>query len=168
MPSIPESHKRNIFKYRTGHIWNKNRVFKRHKSYLPGQPIARDTRCPLCRGDDSQGHIFGSCMHPDMSKQYIVRHDKAMRTVIKAFTNLKGQCDSHYLIADVGKLKDSRTWACTAREFQHLYSQTDVYKQGAWTLRWRVVSCRGSTKEGEAGHDDSGNDDSRATAVLAP
>jgi len=41
------------------------------------------------RGDDSQGHIFGSCMHPDMSKQHIARHDKAMRTVIQAFT--KGQ-----------------------------------------------------------------------------
>ena len=46
-------------------------------------------------------------MHPDMSKQYIARHDKAMRTVIQAFT--KGQCGNHYLIADVGKtegLKD--------------------------------------------------------------
>jgi len=46
---------------------------------------------------------FGSCMHPDMSKQYIARHDKAMRTVIQAFT--KGQCGSHYLIADVGKVE---------------------------------------------------------------
>jgi len=42
-------------------------------------------------------------MHPDMSKQYIARHDKAMRTVIQAFT--KGQCGSHYLIADVGKIE---------------------------------------------------------------
>ncbi len=42
-------------------------------------------------------------MHPDMSKQYIARHIKAMRTVIQAFT--KGQCGSHYLIADVGKIE---------------------------------------------------------------
>ncbi len=42
-------------------------------------------------------------MHPDMSKQYIARHDKAMRTVIQAFT--KGQCGSHYLIAEVGKIE---------------------------------------------------------------
>ena len=62
-----------------------------------------NTRCPLCRGDDSQGHIFGSCMHPDMSKQYIARHDKAVRTVIQAFT--KGQCGNHYLIADIGKIE---------------------------------------------------------------
>ena len=86
MPSIPDSHKKNIFKCRTGQIWNKNIAFKRRMPYMPGQPIARDTRCPLCRGDDSQGHIFGSCMHLDMSNQYIARHDKAMRTVIQAFT----------------------------------------------------------------------------------
>ncbi len=41
------------------------------------------------------------------------------------------------------RLRDSKTWACTVREFQPLCSQTDVYKQGAWTLRWRGVSCRG-------------------------
>ncbi len=91
MSSIPDSHTRNIFKYRTGQIWNKNTTFKRRVPYMPGQPIARDTRCPLCRGDYSQGHIFA-----------IYRHDKAMRSVIQAFT--KGQCGSHYLIADVGKI----------------------------------------------------------------
>ncbi len=109
MPSIPESHKRNIFEYRTGQIWNKSMAFQRHVLYMPGQAIAMDTRCSLCRGDDSEGHISGSCVHPDMSKQYIARHDKAMRTDIQAFT--KGQCGSHYLIAGVGKiegLKDKR------------------------------------------------------------
>ena len=70
---------------------------------MPGQPTARDTRCPLCKGDASQGHIFGSCMHPDMGKQYVARHDKAMTTAIQAFT--KGQCGRHYLIADVGKIE---------------------------------------------------------------
>ncbi len=98
-----QNHTRNIFKYRTGQIWDKNIAFKRRMSYMPGQSIARDTRCPLCRGDDSQGHIFGSCMHPDMSKQYIARYDKAMRTVIQAF--IKGQFGSHYLIADVAKIE---------------------------------------------------------------
>ena len=92
-------------------------------------------------GMASSIHIFGSCMHPDMSKHYIARHDKAMRTVIQAFT--KGQCGSHYLIADIGKLRDSKTSACTVKEFQPLCSQTDVHQQGAWTLRWRGVSCRG-------------------------
>ncbi len=57
MPSIPESHKRNIFKYRTGQIWNKNIAFKRRMPYMPGQPIARDTGCPLCRDDDSGSYL---------------------------------------------------------------------------------------------------------------
>ena len=139
MPSIPESHKRNIFKYRTGQFWNKNIAFKRRMSYMPGQAIARDTRCPLCRGDDSQGHIFGSCMYPDMSKQHIARHDKAMRTVIQAFT--KGQCGSHYLIADIGKIEGLKDIGVHSKRVSA--SQTDAYKQGAWTLRWRGVSCRG-------------------------
>ena len=38
-----------------------------------------------------------------MSKQCVTRQDKAMRTVIQAFTT--GQWGSHYLIADVGKVK---------------------------------------------------------------
>ena len=100
-PSIPESHKRKFFKYRTGQIWSRNIAFKRRLSCM--QPMAKDARCPLCRGDDSQGQIFGSCMHPNMSKQYIARHNKAMRTVIQAFT--KGQCGNRYLIADVEKIE---------------------------------------------------------------
>ena len=41
MPSIPESHKRNIFKYKTCQIWNKNIAFKRCMLYMHGQPIAK-------------------------------------------------------------------------------------------------------------------------------
>ena len=44
MPSIPDSHKRNIFKYRTALIWNKNMAFQRHVPYMPWPPIAMDTR----------------------------------------------------------------------------------------------------------------------------
>ncbi len=40
------------------------------------EPIVRNTRCPLCRGDDSQGHVFGSCMHPDINKQYTQQQSK--------------------------------------------------------------------------------------------
>ncbi len=48
MSTIPDSHRRSIFKYRTGQIWNKNMAFQRHVPYMPGQPITMDTRCPLC------------------------------------------------------------------------------------------------------------------------
>ena len=51
-----------------------------------------------------------------------------MRAVIQAFS--KGQCGSHYLIADVEKVEGLKSWEGTAREFQHSSSQLDVCKQG--------------------------------------
>ncbi len=167
MPSIPESHKRNIFKYRTGQIWNKNMAFQRHVPYMPGQPRARDTCCPLCRGDDSQGHMFGSCMHPDMSKQYIARHDKAMRTIIQAFT--KGQCGSHYLIADVGKiegLKDIRVHSKIVPAL--VLPDRCLLARGFGPYGGEGFLAEESSRhveQDEAGHDDSTNDNGRTTAV---
>ncbi len=38
-----------------------------------------------------------------MKKQYIARHDKAMRTVVQSFTKEKNS--SFYLIADVGRME---------------------------------------------------------------
>ena len=160
MPSIPKSHKRNIFKYRTGEIWNKNIAFKRHISYMPGQPIARDTRCPLCKGDASHSHISGSYIHPDMNKQYIARHHE-QPWEHSAKPSIKGSVVVTVWLQMLGRLKDPKTWACTVREFQPLYFQTDVYKQGAWILRWRGFLQGGSSKhteQDEASHDDSGNE----------
>ena len=168
MPSIPESHKRNIFKYRTGQVWNKNIAFKRRMPYMPGQPIARDTRCPLCRGDDSQGHIFGSCMHPDMSKQYIARHDKAMRTVIQAST--KGQCGSHYLIADVGKIEGLKGIGLHSKREPAFPRQVST-SMGLGPYGGEGFLAGGSsrhTEQDEARHDGSRNDNSRTTAVPVP
>ncbi len=79
-------------------------------------------------------------MHPDMSKQYVARHYKAMRTVIQAIT--KGQCGSHYLIADVAEIEGLKDINVHKRVPAFVLPE-DVYKQGAWTLRWRGVSCRG-------------------------
>ena len=123
---------------------------------MPGQPIARDACCPLCRGDDSQSHmyIFGSCMHPDMSKQYIARHDKAMRTVIQAFT--KGQCGSHYLVADVGKLEGLSK---SVPAF--------VHPDRGLQARGLDPAVERGVLQDEAEHNDSGNDNSRTTTILA-
>ena len=73
-----------------------------HRPYLPGQPIATDSRCALsgCEGHVGAGHILLECTHADMKKQHIARHDAMMRMLIKEFT--KGAKGSHYLIADVG------------------------------------------------------------------
>ena len=69
-------------------------------------------------------------MHPDMSKQHIARHDKAMRTVIQAF--IKGQCGCHYLIADVGNIEGLKTSASTVREFQP-FSSFKMPRQASFT-----------------------------------
>ena len=107
-------------------------------------------------------------MHPDMSKQYIARHDKAMRTVIQAFT--KGQCGSHYLIADVGKiegLKDIGVHSKRVPAFvlprQMLTSKRLGPCGGEGFL---AGGSSGHTEQDETRRDDSGNDSNRTTAIL--
>ena len=95
------SMKRSVINYRNGQLYNKKLACMRKQAYLPGEGIARDWHCPLCKQDDSGGHILGGCIHQDMKKLYIARHDKAMRTVMQAFT--KGRHGSFYIIADVGR-----------------------------------------------------------------
>ena len=81
-----------IDKCRTGTLGNNKRLFMMGK--LPHK------KCPLCKHDDSIGHIMGACAHPDLRKQYIARHDKAARMLVQAF--IKGKQGGHYLIADIG------------------------------------------------------------------
>ena len=101
MASVNASMKRSVINYRNGQLYNKKLACMRKQAYLPGEGIARDWHCPLCKQDDSGGHILGGCIHRDMKKLYIARHDKAMRTVMQAFT--KGRHGSFYIIADVGR-----------------------------------------------------------------
>ena len=61
-----------------------------------------DNTCPLhgCTRVDSTGHILGGCLHAEMTKLYIARHDAAARKVIKAIR--EGAHGSYCMIADVG------------------------------------------------------------------
>lgn len=95
--------RRSALNFRYRQLYNKKLAFMRKQAYMSGEGIARDSRCPLCRQQDSGGHIAGGCLHRDMKKQYIARHDKAMRAVVQAFT--KGSLGSFYLIANVGRLE---------------------------------------------------------------
>ena len=103
MPTVNAAMRRSALNFRYGQLYNKKLAFMRKQAYMPGEGVARDSRCPLCRQADSGGHILGGCLHRDMKKQYIARHDKAMRAVVQAFT--KGRLGSYYLIADVGHLE---------------------------------------------------------------
>ena len=101
MPTVNAAMRRNALNFNYGQLYNKKLAFMRKQAYMPGEGIARDSRWPLCRQEDSGGH--GGCSHTHMKKQYIARHDKAMRAVVQAFT--KGSLEGRfYLIADVCRL----------------------------------------------------------------
>ncbi len=107
-------------------------------------------------------------MHPDMSKQYIARYDKAMRTVIQAF--IKGQFGSHYLIADVAKIEGLKNIRVHGKRVP------------AFVLPDRFLQAKGLDPMVERGvlqggaadirskmrprHDDSGNDSSRYIIMM--
>ena len=65
--------------------------------------IVPHTTCPICPLEDSIGHIMGGCSHTDMKKQYIARHDKAVRMLIKSL--IKGKQGGNYIVADVGQME---------------------------------------------------------------
>ena len=106
MPAVTEPMKVNLLKSRCGRLWNKKLAFMCNMPYLSGEPIAKDTRCPLCGDPDSAGHMLGHCQHKELKALYIARHDKAMRKIIKEV--MKGQHGSHFIIADVGQLEGLR------------------------------------------------------------
>ena len=68
-------------------------------------PKATHNKCPLCNKSDSAGNLLGGCSHKEMKAllQYIARHDKAIREVLKQVLN--GQHGAHYVIADTGTLE---------------------------------------------------------------
>ena len=75
-----------------------------HRPYLPGQPIATNSKCPLpgCQGNRHRaaGRILLECTHADIRRRHIASHNAMMQMLIKEFT--KGAKGSHYLIASVG------------------------------------------------------------------
>lgn len=97
MQSVIEHMKGNTINCRNGQLCNEKLAYMRKQAYMPGQGIAKNSVCPLCRQEDSGGHNPGGCLHRDMKKQYTASHDKAMRAVLQACT--KSKYGSFYLIA---------------------------------------------------------------------
>ena len=56
--------KERIDKLRWGKTWTKKAAFMQHRSYLTGQPIATNSKCPLpgCQGNDGAGHCLNARM----------------------------------------------------------------------------------------------------------
>jgi hypothetical protein len=102
------SNRMTIFRGWWGLLWNKKRANMMRVPYLKGPTTTpamppNDT-CPLCPKPDSSSHILGGCLHPDMKKQYILRHDEAVRMVCEAI--LQGSLGGCYTIMDAGRRVD--------------------------------------------------------------
>ena len=84
-PSCPFGAIRTALKLRTNTTWT---AAKAHQCSLPYHTAAgpwTSPTCPICQRTpsvppamDTQGHLFGSCLHPRMQGAYIARHNKAV------------------------------------------------------------------------------------------
>ena len=80
-------------------MWNKELTFMFKTPYLSGEPIATDTKCPLCSDPDSAGHMLRHCQHTELNAHYIARHYKTIRRLLKEV--MKVHVGSHFTLADV-------------------------------------------------------------------
>ena len=100
--------RRTLLKHRTGQFWTKKEAFQRGAPYPPGkhgQPIATNSRCPLCGEPDSGGHVLLRCTHPQMKAMHIHRHDSAVRMIHTALQ--RGSCHGNaYTVLDACKQEE--------------------------------------------------------------
>jgi len=78
MPHVPFKAKINIFKYRTGTLFNQKHAV-RFKS-------SSSLQCPLCHQTDSALHILSGCQHPTISNMITERHNIVCRLIMKALS----------------------------------------------------------------------------------
>ena len=100
--------RRTLLKHRTGQFWTKKEAFLWGAPYSPGkhgQPIATNSRCPLCGEPDSGGHVLLRCTHPQMKAMHIHRHDSAVRMIHTALQ--RGSCHGNaYTVLDACKQEE--------------------------------------------------------------
>lgn len=84
--------RRLALKYRGGGIYNAKLALRYKRS--------THALCPLCRSPDSQGHLLGSCSHPDMHKAYIARHHAGVCAILSEL--LRGSKATSAIQADAG------------------------------------------------------------------
>jgi len=77
--------------------------------------MTRNTRCPLCGGEVSIGHILGSCAHADISHMYTFWHDTAMRSLLKLIqTSSKG---NYYALLMLAHRRQWLLWEPVGNDF---------------------------------------------------
>jgi hypothetical protein len=98
-----------IIKLRWGLFYNKKLAYRYGSEYL-GAP-ARDDICPLpgCGMQDGCGHILSGCRNAGMQAAYILRHDQAVKMIVKALSKgSKGNC---LTIMDAGTTEENPDYA---------------------------------------------------------
>lgn len=75
-PGIPYKQRRTATKGWVGCLYN-NKL-----AYRFGHSL--DSLCPLCKTEDSVGHMLGECEHEDIKGLHILRHDDTVTRIAKA------------------------------------------------------------------------------------
>ena len=123
---------RAVFKFRMGVIFNAKRaLLYSGSSAVPS--------CPLCHHLDSGTHIMLACMHQDMRKLYIERHNKAVRIIAHAL--FKGKHASAFHVVDGGSLARLRTSQQVANRVPRFLTDT----RGAVERRPDILQILGIT-----------------------
>ena len=92
---------KNIINIRARTLWTATRAHLCHLPYITKAGTCLDGNCPICEtgtAPDTAGHILGACNHPDMNKQYITRHNKALQMIQRAI--LRGPKGGSFTIMD--------------------------------------------------------------------
>jgi hypothetical protein len=75
---------KNAFKYLYGHLWTARLARRYGRPCVGPNGAPSDGRCPLCGGDDTQGHMLGSCRHPQLHAMHTQRHNTAVQRICEA------------------------------------------------------------------------------------
>ena len=124
---------RNILKSRYSQLWHMGKAHMFKMPYFPGGAIATSNACPLCGPPDSGSHILGGCLHPEMKKMMIFRHDEAHRMMLKGIS--KGKHGSSLTLQMWDEQSSSVLLGCTTNGFLIGSYQTQLLPQGTATCR---------------------------------
>lgn len=97
----------NAIKIRYNQVYTAASSLMFKRPYMQGQPTKCETNtggCPICKGQDSVGHILGACKHTTTPARYVARHNKAVTTIYDAYDT--GKKGGSYTIMDAPKKED--------------------------------------------------------------
>ena len=104
--AVSTAARKQVLRARYGILHHMGQAYKMRRPYLPGLPVARNKKCPLCGEEDSTTHILNGCAHPEMKALYIERHNAAGRMMLKE--RQQGAKGNIKVMADLGSEEKMR------------------------------------------------------------